>query len=97
MSNTKTLSPSILAMYLGCEVQTTIEDVIFRLEGVRHTEFDEWVVDLVSTNLSPQCRSSNRFIDEIYTPQQFTYLLSKHFDLFNLIPDGLAVDKTTLK
>lgn len=25
------------------------------------------------------------------------YLLSKHFDLFNLIPDGLAIDKNALK
>lgn len=30
-------------------------------------------------------------------PQQFKYMLSKHFDLFGLIPDGLAIDKTTLK
>lgn len=27
-------------------------------------------------------------------PEVFRYLLSKHFDLFNLIPDGLAIDKT---
>lgn len=25
------------------------------------------------------------------------YLLSKHFDLFNLIPEGLAIDKNTVK
>ncbi len=30
-------------------------------------------------------------------PLIFHYLLSKRFDLFNLIPDGLAIDKTTLK
>lgn len=30
-------------------------------------------------------------------PKTFVYLLSKGFDLFNLIPDGLASDKTTLK
>lgn len=29
--------------------------------------------------------------------EQFHYLLSKHFDLFNLIPEGLAIDKTTFK
>jgi len=28
-----------------------------------------------------------------YTPSQFTYLLSKHFDLFNYIAEGLALDK----
>lgn len=34
--------------------------------------------------------------DGKYTPEQFTWLLSKHFDLFNLIEAGLAIDKTTL-
>lgn len=32
-----------------------------------------------------------------YKPIVFKYLLSKHFDLFNLIGEGLALDKTTLK
>lgn len=27
-------------------------------------------------------------------PEQFYWLLSKHFDLFNLIPEGLALDAT---
>lgn len=27
-------------------------------------------------------------------PESLRYLLSKHFDLFNLIPEGLALDKT---
>jgi hypothetical protein len=30
------------------------------------------------------------------SPRQFAWLLSKHFDLFDLIPDGLALDKSTL-
>lgn len=30
-------------------------------------------------------------------PESLRYLLSRHFDLFNLIPDGLAINKTTLK
>lgn len=30
------------------------------------------------------------------SPRQFHYLLSKHFDLFDLIDDGLAIDKETL-
>lgn len=29
-------------------------------------------------------------------PEQFHWLLSKHFDLFGLIDAGLAIDKTTL-
>jgi hypothetical protein len=30
-------------------------------------------------------------------PEQFKHLLSRGFDLFNLIPEGLAIDKTTIK
>jgi hypothetical protein len=30
-------------------------------------------------------------------PEMFRWLLSKHFDLFNLIPEGLAIDADTLK
>jgi hypothetical protein len=31
-----------------------------------------------------------------YCAEQFQYLLSKSFDLFNLIPEGLAIEKTKL-
>ena len=30
-------------------------------------------------------------------PEQYRYLISKHFDIFGLIESGLAIDKTTLK
>ena len=33
----------------------------------------------------------------IFSPSQFTLLLSKGFDLFNLIPEGLAIDRTKVK
>lgn len=33
----------------------------------------------------------------IWTPDQFVWLLSKHFDLFGLIESSLAIDTTTLK
>lgn len=32
----------------------------------------------------------------IFSPDEFKFLLSKHFDLFGLIEAGLAVDKTTM-
>lgn len=32
-----------------------------------------------------------------WTPETFRYLLKQGFDLFNLIPEGLAIDKTKLK
>lgn len=34
---------------------------------------------------------------EEWTPEITLYLLSRGFDLFELIPEGLAIDKTTLK
>jgi hypothetical protein len=37
------------------------------------------------------------FTKDEWTPELFQYLLSKHFDLFNLIPEGLAIDADTLK
>lgn len=33
----------------------------------------------------------------MFTPTDFTYLLSKSFDLFNLIESGIAIDSTTIK
>jgi hypothetical protein len=32
-----------------------------------------------------------------FSPDQFTFLLSRGFDLFNLIQHGLAIDKTKMK
>lgn len=37
------------------------------------------------------------FVDVEVQAQFVRYLLSKHFDLFGLIPAGLAIDSTTLK
>lgn len=36
------------------------------------------------------------FSQNSMNPEQTLYLLSKHFDLFNLIPEGLAIDKTKI-
>jgi hypothetical protein len=35
--------------------------------------------------------------DVHWSPEDFRILLSHHFDLFNLIPEGLAIDACTLK
>lgn len=37
-----------------------------------------------------------KYISCMWAAKQTTYLLSKHFDLFNLIPDGLAIDAATI-
>lgn len=41
-------------------------------------------------------RYNDGVFDE-FSPKMWLFLLSKHFDLFNLIPSGLAIDKTTMK
>lgn len=38
----------------------------------------------------------NRSGDIGYTLKQYSYLLKNHFDVFNLIPEGLAIDINTL-
>lgn len=45
--------------------------------------------DLRSKNV-PQTKES-------FYPEELPFLLSRGFDLFNLIPDGLAINKTTLQ
>jgi hypothetical protein len=41
---------------------------------------------------------NKKHIEPVRNQHEITkYLLSKQFDLFNLIPEGLAIDKTTLK
>lgn len=43
-------------------------------------------------------RAYGTFANEIwFTPSEFNYLLSHHFDLFNLIESGEAIDVTTLE
>lgn len=39
----------------------------------------------------------SRYGSYYWESEQTRYLLSKHFDLFDLIPSGLAIDKNTLK
>lgn len=34
--------------------------------------------------------------DTLISANQFVWLLSKHFDIFNLIPEGLAIDKNKI-
>jgi hypothetical protein len=36
-------------------------------------------------------------VNEYYNPEELRWLLKQGFDLFNLIPEGLAIDKTKLK
>lgn len=42
-------------------------------------------------------KSSYRDIKEMCQPWELHYLLSKGFDIFNLIPEGLAIDAATIR
>ncbi len=52
------------------------------------TEEDEEV-----TGLNP----TYEFGHHVFSPDEFLYFISKAFDIFGLIDEGLAIDKTTLK
>lgn len=124
----KTLTPQILAMYLGSWCEVSGCDEIAEVNGY----YDgKWALDFhlmyytvtksCSTKLHLRKLSSmteeeaivSKFADydyrgvivyydpmfpdsEQFSPDQFTYLLSRSFDLFNLIEDGLAIDRDSL-
>ena len=48
-------------------------------------------------SLMPSPSYRDNINENYWNVKQFLYLLSKGFDLFNLIPEGLAIDKTKLK
>lgn len=63
---------------------------------VKHTGNFSYGIDFeFQYNSSNRRRVACQRWDEL-NPEQFIYLLSKHFDLFGLIESGLAIDKTTL-
>lgn len=77
-----------------------VEEVILFLRPLSNMKeeegrkcFDDWDSD------SPNAKDaiSHGFEPNELNPEQFRYLLSRGFDLFGLIEDGLAIDKTTMK
>lgn len=127
----KTLSPSILAMYLGCDCQYIDEDfneLILPLLAVNMSGY-AWFVDpefdeaIEIKNVKPILRNLSSMTEEEtiaselgcydyrgvivyydpmfphseqFSPDQFAYLLSKSFDVFNLIEDGVAIDRDSI-
>jgi hypothetical protein len=64
----------------------------FRDVKVTKSKFDDLIV---SWDGMPESREEFNATGEFfYCAEQFLYLLSKHFDLFNLIEEGLAIDAT---
>ncbi len=61
------------------------------LKDCDNAEFSRAGAIVFSTNGFP---NGHMYPDDYNTAESFRYLLSKGFDLFNLINDGLAIDKT---
>lgn len=111
----KTLSPQILAFYLGCEVERISDKTIHKLNGVVSEDIflhdSTW--EYCPAEIKPllrklssmkeeekhewnQRKQRKGFMAEIHADNTI-WLCSKHFDLFNLIENNLAIDKDTLK
>lgn len=67
------------------------------IKQIMEFEGDMFLVREIENNLFGDEREGNIAASNISNFELTRYFLSKHFDLFNLIPDGLAIDKTTLK
>lgn len=57
---------------------------------------DELMLELQYLNIGERETTFYHYYWRQISARQFHYLLSKGFDLFNLIPEGLAIDKTKL-
>ena len=67
----------------------------FREVSVDRSKFGDLIVTWQGANESREMFNATG--EMFYCSEQFLWLLRKGFDLFNLIPDGLAIDKTSLK
>lgn len=71
------------------------EEILILLRPLSDMTMDEW------NEIGKKSRSGQniRTAGDLWkmNAEETAYLISKGFDLFNLIPDGLAIDKTTLK
>jgi hypothetical protein len=68
-------------------------------EEFREVLYDEATEEFGGITFTEQFKNAVENInieDVVLTPHQTKYLLSKHFDLFDLIPSGLAIDATTI-
>jgi hypothetical protein len=65
-------------------------------EEFRQHFYDHWLEELDVATFEEQYREVKCWTikQEALLPEHFHFLLSKHFDLFGLIPAGLAIDKT---
>ena len=76
--------------YVGAR-PVDVKLILRPLSDMTEEEYIEWHTIVVG-----DARDATRYFIET-DGEKTRYLLSKQFDLFNLIPEGLAIDKTTLK
>lgn len=80
------------------EVEENKTVAIIDTEG---SVFAEWYIEETTPILRPLSSMTEDELRNLWEqggarPDEFIYLLSKSFDLFNLIPNGLAIDKNSL-
>jgi len=111
-TKTKDIS-QYLHLYLGCQCQAKYyygkDWLHVKLTGnvlaeLEQTEGFTYQIEFIKPELRPLSdMTEEEAIEHIHISNEqgvydgFRYWLSKHFDLFNLIPEGLALDATTLK
>ncbi len=81
------LGPMLFAVIL--EGHVTVKPILRNLSGMTEEEMKE-----LGINSIDELRGNTGQI--IVLAKDIPYLLSKGFDLFNLIPEGLAIDKSKL-
>ncbi len=66
----------------------------FTIVKVTRNEYKDLIVSWKGLDDVP--KEFNATGELFFCAEQFQYLLSKHFDIFGLIEDGLAIDKTKI-
>lgn len=99
----------VIHLYLGCEVENkkgqrvNLTPMLLAqcLVNKWELETEQWkpILRNLSDMTEEEKETSGKFnvCSNFELAEWFRYLLSKHFDLFNLIESGLAIDKNNLK
>lgn len=75
-------------------VEDEIKPILRRLSSMTDEEADHvWHLEEPNAILEMVSESGRRARKVVLAPSRMAYLLSKHFDLFNLIDNGLAIEK----
>ena len=97
-----------LHLYLGCKINTSINGTVMDgkwYDRIMNNECDGLPILRPLSDMSEEEKTNIEGTDWTnmvnggweYSPETFLFLLSKHFDLFELIESGLAVNAAELQ